>query len=387
VHEHLEQADQLREAVRALASDVVAPHVVEAERRGELPDAVRAGMSAVGCFGRVLPREHGGAGAGLALFCVQQEELARAWPTAAVAATWTNLSGRLISRFGSVAQQGELLPGLAQGTASGAVAWTEPHGGSDAAGLRTSAVRVDGGWLLTGEKRLIDNTGRADFFIVGARTNTQVAPRRGITMFLVRRDDPGFVPGGLYETLGLRAAGVGWFSLDECFVADDQVLGEVGNGFYQMMDMVEFGRTGVAAICVGIAEAALGLMTGFLSQRTSFGRPLADSDVVLSTVADLRIGVDAARLLMGRAAELADAGVRCDREAAMAKVWSSEVANNATAAALQFHGGIGYTTAVDIERLFRDSRAFTIGEGTSEVLRLVIGRSEFERRNGLGKTT
>ena len=366
-----------RARMRELARERIAPHIEEAERLRAIVPEIRSAMAEAGCFGRALPLEYGGSGAGLRGFAVQQEELARVWPTAAVAATWSNLSGLLLSKFGTTEQKDDLLRGAASGRALGAVAWTEPSGGSDAAGIVTSARRVDGGWVLNGAKRLIDNIANADYVIVGARTDPEAEPRRGLSMFVLRRDDPGFRFGGTYDTLGLRAAGVGHFELEDCFVPEDRLFGTESRGFYQMMAMVEFGRIGVAAICLGMTEAVLAATVEFLRDRTSFGRSLSTNDVILARVAALRVRLDAARLLTERAVSLYDAGVRCAVESAMAKLAASELSNDATAEALHLHGGIGFTTEGPVLRFFRDSQAFTIGEGTSEVLRMVIGRQEF----------
>jgi alkylation response protein AidB-like acyl-CoA dehydrogenase len=356
----------------------IQPYVAEAERDRTIPAEVRQIMAESGCFSRTLPSEYGGAGEGLRSFAVQQEKLAGVWPTAAVAATWANLSGRLLALFGTADQKAEWLGRLSSGEVLGAVAWTERTGGSDAAAIKTTATRVDGGWELDGEKWLIDNTQNADFFVVGARHEPN-GTRRTHSMFLIRPSDPGFERGGVFDTVGLRSAGVGWFTLRNCFVPDEGVVGTVGNGFGQMMDMVEFGRVGVAAICLGMCEAALDATVRFLAERHAFGKSLADNDAILAKVADLRVATDAARLLTERAAKLVDDGVPCAREAAMAKLFASELATQVTTSALQLHGGIGYTTQTPIERLFRDSPAFTIGEGTSEIMRLVIGRGEFAR--------
>jgi alkylation response protein AidB-like acyl-CoA dehydrogenase len=366
-------------AVRATSREVatrIAPFADDAERTRRIPDAVRTIMAEGGCLGRAISTEPG-AGSGLYAFAAQQEELARVWPSAAVAATWTNLSGRLIGRFGTAAQRDELIPPMARGVSSGAIGWTEPQGGSDASALVTTAVRAEGGWRLDGTKRLIDNSRDADFFVVGARSAAEAAPRNGLSMFLVHRDDPGFVFGGTYDTLGLRPCGVGWFTLDGCVLDGDRLLGEPGRGFYQMMDMVEFGRVGVAAVCLGIAEATLAATVSYLGRRGSFGSTLSRNDALIARIAELRTKLDAARLLTARAALMADAGRRCSRESAMAKLFTSELALETTAAALQLHGGIGYTSELPIERFFRDARAFTVGEGTSEVMRMIIGRAEF----------
>jgi alkylation response protein AidB-like acyl-CoA dehydrogenase len=373
------ELERLRREVRVFAETQIGPVVAAAEERDELPQPVISALARSGCLGRSLPVAHGGIGLGVRHFAVQQEELARVWPTAAVAATWTHLSGLLLARFGT-GDQLRLLPELARGDITGAVAWTEPQGGSDAAGVVTSAERVAAGWRLQGRKRLIDNIKNAAFVIVGARTGPR--GRRGISMFLVRRDDPGFRFGGAYRTLGLKGAGVGWFELDDCVVPDDRLVGGLNQGFYQMMAMTEFGRIGVAAICLGMSEACLGAAVSFLAGRTSFGQRLSENPMLLARIADMRIRIDAARLLTARAATLHDCGVRCAREAAMAKVFASELACDIANQALHLHGGIGFTTETPVERFVRDSHAFTIGEGTSEVLRLVVARGEFEDRHG-----
>ncbi|MBD0859785.1 acyl-CoA/acyl-ACP dehydrogenase [Gordonia sp. zg691] len=374
-----EELAELRLRIQKLACDRIEPFVSDSEALQVIRPEIRSAMAEEGCFGRTLPVEYGGSGDTAAAFAVQQCELSKVWPTAAVAATWTNLSGSLVNKFGSTEHKAELLPGAAAGAAMGAVAWTEPRGGSDAAGIATSARRVEGGWVLNGSKRLIDNIARADFVIVGARSDPDAVPRHGLSMFVVRRSDPGFEFGGVYDTLGLRAAGVGWFELNDCFVPDDRLLGKPGRGFHQMMAMVEIGRIGVAAICLGMTTAALNATVEFLSDRHSFGGPLSANDAILAKIADLRVRLDAAQLLTDRAISMYDSGIRCTTESAMAKLAASELSNDATAAALHLHGGIGFTTETPVLRLFRDSQAFTIGEGTSEILRMIVGRDEFAK--------
>ncbi len=283
---------ELRRQIRILAERQIAPHVAQAEAERELLAPIREALGRAGCFGRTLPVAYGGRGAGLGAFAAQQEELSRVWPTAAVGATWTNLSGLLLRRFGSDLQKKELLPCLADGSMLGAIAWTEPQGGSDAAALQTIATKVDGGWRLDGAKRLIDNAKNADFIIVGARTSQNENPHKSLSMFVLHREDPGFVFGGAYDTLGLRAAGVGWFTLRDCFLPEGRLLGEVDHGFYQIMAMVELGRVGVAAMCLGIAEACLNAAVEFLTTRSVGGRALAGNDVILASVADMRVRID-----------------------------------------------------------------------------------------------
>jgi alkylation response protein AidB-like acyl-CoA dehydrogenase len=364
-----------RAAFRRLVEERIGPHAADGEARAVVPDPVLSFLREQGCFGRTLPLEHGGLGGSLTSYAIQQEELARVWATAAVATTWTNLSGLLLGRFGSDEHR-RLLTGMVRGETLGAVAWTEPQGGTDAAALRTAAIKVDGGWVLNGAKRLIDNVRGASLLVVGARTESTSPP---YSMFLVRPTDAGFVAGGVYGMLGLRAAGVGWFTLEDCFVPDDRLVGRAGDGLRQMMSMVEFGRTGVAAICLGMATAALDDAREFLRDRRSFGRPLSENDVVLARIGDLRARLEAGRLLTYHVASLVDSGIRCDVEAAMAKLFVSELALEVTDAAMHLHGGIGFTDQLPLERHFRDSRAFTIGEGTSEILRFIIGRDDFRR--------
>ena len=264
-----------RKSINQLARQRVAPHIGDGERERRIPDSVITALADAGCYGRALAVEWGGSGSPVSDFAIQQEELAGVWASAAVSATWTNLSGRLIQKFGTLDQCRDLLPGLAAGTTFAAVAWTEPHGGSDASALKTTASRVQDGWVLNGEKCFIDNALRAPFLLVGARSNPTARDHDAHSMFVVRRDDPGFEFGEAYETLGLRPCGVGWFRLRDCHLRDDRLLGAPGRGFYQMMDMVEFGRTGVAAMCLGIAEACLAATCEFASTRHSFGRRLS----------------------------------------------------------------------------------------------------------------
>ena len=375
--EDMTNEDEVRATSRVVAKKI-APLVAEGEQRRRIPAEVFELLAGSGCFGRTLPKVFGGSAAGVRAFAAQQEELAAVWPTAAVACTWSNLSGRLISRFGSPELREKLLPGLVDGTGLGAVAWTEPQGGSDAAALTTTARRVENGWVLNGSKQLIDNARDADFFVVGAREAEASGPaRRALSMFVVHRDDVGFDYQGDHPTMGLRAAGVGRFQLIDCFVPDRRLLGEAGAGFYQMMDMVELGRTGVAAISLGMAESCLQETRQFLLGRRSFGGKLSENDALLARLADLRVKVEASRLLTAQAGGMADRGQRCSNEAAMAKLFASETACEVASASVHLQGGLGFTAETQAEMFYRDCQAFTIGEGTSEIMRLIIGREEF----------
>jgi butyryl-CoA dehydrogenase len=374
--------EHLRGEMRALAEGPVRAAIAEGERDRRIPDRAWSAMAEAGCFGRTLPSRYGGRGDGIRAYAIAQEELGRVWASAAVATTWANLSGFILRNYASEEQRAELLPPLADGRIAGAVAFTEPHGGSDAAGIRTIASRDGNSWVLNGAKRLIDNVARADFLIVSARTDPDPASRsRGLSMFLLRRDDPGFELGGVFDTTGLRPIGLGRFTMNECRIPGDRLVGVEGAGFAQMMSMVEFGRTNVAGICVGIAQGALDEVTEFVKGRTTFGRPLASSDAIQARFADMRVQLDAARALTYRSAALVEAGDRrYDVESAVAKLHASETACAIATEAAQLHGGIGYTSEAAVERHLRDSRAFVYGEGTSEIMRLIIGRHELGSR-------
>jgi alkylation response protein AidB-like acyl-CoA dehydrogenase len=259
------------------------------------------------------------------------------------------------------------------------VGFTEPHGGSDAAGIRSHAKEDGDDWILNGSKRMVDNTAHAKFIVVTARTDGEPRERKGISMFVIRPEDEGFNVDQVYRTLGIRAAGVGRFSFNECHLPADRLLGTRGQGFYQMMDMVEFGRIGVAAICIGMVEAALASTVGYLRERVVFGAPLSDNAALIATVADIRTRLDAARLLTEHGAALVDDGVRCQKESAEAKVFASDLAVEATSTLLRLHGGIAYTEETPLEMLVRDAHCFVIGEGTSDVLRMIIGKHEMGR--------
>lgn len=366
-----------RAAFREWVQAEIAPHVEQGERECRLPDQVRTAMAGAGCFGRTLDSRYGGLGDRFSGWAIQQEELGRVWASAAVASTWTNLSGLLLQRFADASWAGPLLVDMAVGRQLGAVGWTEPGGGSDAAALQTTATRVDGGWRLDGSKRLIDNVAAADFVVVGARTSAD--PREGISMFLLRRDDPGLVDVATFDMLGLRPAGVGHFRLQDCRLPADRLVGSEGGGLRQMMTMVETGRTGVAAITLGMAESALESAVSFLRDRRFFSRPLSRNEAVLARIGELRARLAAARSLTYAVAAQIDAGEGCAERAAMAKLFTSETAAAVIGESMHLHGGIGLTSGEAVQRQFRDIHGFTIGEGTSEVMRFVIGRAEFGR--------
>jgi alkylation response protein AidB-like acyl-CoA dehydrogenase len=275
--------------------------------------------------------------------------------------------------FGSREQKETYLPRLASGQALGAWGLTEPGSGSDAAAMRTRAVRDEGEWVLTGTKAFITNASVGQVAVVMAITDPPKR-QRGISAFILEKGTPGFTAGQRYRKLGLRASDTAELVLDGARVPAANLLGELNLGFVNAMQVLEGGRIAMAAMAVGIAQGALDAAVTYMKQRTAFGQTLAEFNGLQGMVAELATEIEAARLLTHRAAWLKDAGQPVRHTAAMAKVFASEVAMKAASKAVQIHGGAGYVTDFPVERIFRDAKLTEIGEGTSEVQRLVIAR-------------
>jgi len=281
-------------------------------------------------------------------------------------------TGHLL-RFGSEALKRKYLPDLASGKKLAAWALTEPGSGSDAAGLRTSAVRKGDRWVLNGSKTFITQGSVGDVFVVLALTSPDKR-QKGITAFLLERGTPGFSQRALHGKLGMRSSDTAELHLEDVELPDEQRVGEVDQGFLDTLQILDRGRVGIGALGVGLARGALEEARGYAKERRAFGRPIAEFQAIAFMLADMATETTAARLLVLRAAALADAGERFTREASMAKLFASEVAMRATSKAIQIHGGYGYTRDFPVERYFRDAKLCEIGEGTSEVQRMVIAR-------------
>ena len=354
------------------------PRIAAAEKEGELPRDVVRDLASLGVLGMTMPEADGGLGASTVAFALVLEELAAAWPSLAVGvAVNTGIVAGSIVRHGTDAQRRRWLPMLADGRGLGAFALTEPTSGSDAASLKATATHDADGWRIDGRKQFITNARYAPLAIVLARVGEAEAarPHAGITAFIVPLDAPGVNIGAPERKLGLRASDTSALVLEGARVDADAVLGAVGKGFAIAMAGLDGGRIGIAAQSIGIARAALARARAYAGERRQFGRPIAEFEGVRFPLAELASQVDAARLLMLRAAWLRDHGEPFTREAAMAKLYASELAQRATHAAVQTLGGNGYMRDYGVERYARDGRATTIYEGTSEVQRLVIARS------------
>jgi alkylation response protein AidB-like acyl-CoA dehydrogenase len=361
--------DAAREFAVAELGDKIAPY----DQRHEFPHEIVAKLGPLGFMGVLVPEEYGGAGLDYVSYALIVEELNRG--DASVGITmWAHnsLGTNHIALFGSPEQKRRWLPQLASGAMLGAWGLTEPGSGSDAAALRTRAEPRDGGWVLNGSKAFITNASVGGVAVVMARTDPEKA--RGISALVVEKGTPGFTAGRPYRKLGLHASDTAELIFEDARVPADHLLGERGQGFVQAMQVLEGGRVAMAAMAVGIAQAAVDQAVKYMKQRSAFGRTLAEFNGLQGMLADMATEVEVARLLTLRAAWLKDAGRPAMHAAAMAKVFASEAAMKAASRAVQIHGGAGYITEFPVERIFRDAKLTEIGEGTSEIQRMVIAR-------------
>jgi alkylation response protein AidB-like acyl-CoA dehydrogenase len=359
-----------REFAEAELGDRIAPY----DERHEFPWAIVRKLGPLGFLGALVPEDHGGAGLDYVSYALIVEELNRG--DASVGITmWAHnsLCTNHIATFASPAQQRAWLPRLAAGEILGAWGLTEPGSGSDAAALRTRAELRDDGWVLNGSKAFITNASVGGVAVVMARTDP--APgAKGISAFIVEKGAPGFSAGTPYRKLGLHASDTAELIFEDARIPAPSLIGERGAGFVQAMKVLEGGRIAMAAMAVGIAQAALDQAVGYMKQRTAFGRTLAEFNGLQGMIADMATAVETARLLTLRAAWLKDQGRPAAHAAAMAKLFASETAMKAATQAVQIHGGAGYISEFPVERIFRDAKLTEIGEGTSEIQRLVIAR-------------
>ncbi len=369
-----ETEEVTRQAIREFAEREIAPHVMEWDEAQAFPSALLAQLGELGLLGIQFPTRYGGAGLSAVEYCICIEELARVDPTVALTvAAHNGLAAAHIAMFGSESQRKRWLAPLARGAFLGAWALTEPDAGSDAGSLRTRARRAGDGWVLDGTKTFTTHAGLAGLTVVMAVTDAG-AGRHGMSAFVVERGAPGLAAGRRENKLGMRASATADTRLDGCRVAEDHLLGREGHGFLDAMAVLDAGRIGIAALAVGLAQGAFDAARRHAAERTQFGRPLASFQATQWKLADMATGIDAARLLTYRAAYLKDQGRPTTRESSMAKLFASEVAVRAAGECVQIHGGYGFVKDYPVEKFYRDVKLLTIGEGTSEIQRLVIAR-------------
>jgi alkylation response protein AidB-like acyl-CoA dehydrogenase len=367
------EQEQVREVARAFAEAELGTKIAPFDERHEFPHEIVKKLGPLGFLGVLVPEEFGGAGLDYVSYALIVEELCRG--DASVGITmWAHnsLCTGHIASFGSPEQKRRYLPPLATGQVLGAWGLTEPGSGSDAAALVTRAELRGGEWVLNGSKAFITNASVASTAVVMARTDG--GRSRGISAFVVERGAPGFTSGKPYRKLGLHASDTAELIFQDARIPAANLLGERGAGFVQAMTVLEGGRIAMAAMGVGIAQAAVDQAVSYMRQRTAFGKALADFNGLQGMIADLVTDVEVARLLTLRAAYLKDNGRPAMHAAAMAKLFASEAAMKAATKAVQIHGGAGYITEFPVERIFRDAKLTEIGEGTSEIQRMVIAR-------------
>jgi butyryl-CoA dehydrogenase len=366
--------DQLavQKTARDFAQNEVLPKAAEIDREHRHPAELVKRMAELGFLGIAVPEKHGGAGLDHVSYVLAMEEVSRACASTGVIMSVNNsLVCDPIHRFGTDAQKDKWLTPLASGKLLGCFALSEPEAGSDAAAQKTTATRDGDGWILSGTKNWITNGPVADVCVLFAM-NDKAAGHKGITAFIVPMKTPGVRCGTPDDKLGIRGSKSSQIFLDDARLPGEALLGEVGGGFRVAMSTLDGGRIGIAAQAIGIARAALEDALAYALQRRTFGKPIAQHQAIQFKLADMATEIDAARLLTLRAAYHKDRGLPYGKEAAMAKLYASDVANRAAREAVQIFGGNGYVTEFPVERHFRDAKITEIYEGTSEIQRLVI---------------
>jgi butyryl-CoA dehydrogenase len=360
--------------VRDFAQGRIGPVADEMERKGEFPHDIIREAAGLGLLGVPFPEEVGGTGLDQLAYAITIEELSRvSGSVGIIVSAHTSLGSNPLYLAGTPEQKDRYLRPLASGAALGAYGLTEPAAGSDSRGTRTTARRESDCWVLNGSKRFITNAGVADTYIVTAVTEREAESRR-ISAFIVERDAPGFSIGRMEEKMGLHASNTGELLFDDCRIPLANLLGEEGEGDKLFLRTLDGGRIGIAAMALGLAQAAYEAASAYAKERQQFERPIASFQGVAFTIADMAVAIDAARLLTYRAAWLKDQDRPFRTEAAMAKLYASEVAQRVTNDAIVIHGGYGYVTEYRVERYLRDAKLTEIGEGTSQIQRLVIAR-------------
>lgn len=369
-----EEQEMMRDMVREFARTEIAPFVERMER-GEFPRSILRKMAELGLMGITVPEEYGGAGMDFISYIIAIHEISKVSATVGVIlSVHTSVGTNPILYFGTEEQKKKYVPKLASGEYLGAFCLTEPGAGSDAKSLKTKAVRQGDCYILNGSKIFITNGGEADTYIVFARTDPNEKGNRGISAFIVEKGTPGLIIGKDEKKMGLHGSRTVQIMFEDAKVPAENLLGEEGKGFKIAMANLDSGRIGIAAQSLGIAEAALEHATAYAKERIQFGKPIAEQQGVAFKLADMATAVEAAKLLVYRAAFLQAQGLPCGKEASMAKLFASRTAMENAIEAVQIFGGNGYTKDYPVERLFRDAKVCEIYEGTSEIQRLVISK-------------
>jgi alkylation response protein AidB-like acyl-CoA dehydrogenase len=372
--EYTPEQIQLRKSVREFAEAEIAPHVMEWDEGQIFPLEVIRKLGTLGYMGAIFPEELGGAGLGYIEYSIIIEELSRVdGSVGIILAAHTSLCSNHIFKMGTDEQRRRYLPKLAAGDWIGCWSLTEPEAGSDAAGTRTKAVLQDGTWVLDGAKTFTTNAHYADVCVAMAVTD-RAAAQHGISAFILEKTTPGFRVGKKENKLGLRASATGEVIFEGCRLCPQQMLGKLNEGFVDSLKVLDGGRISIAALSIGMAQGAYDAALRYSKLRKQFGRPISEFQAIQHKLVDMAVDLDAARLLNYRAAWMLDHGQRVTRESSMAKLFASEAAVRIANEAVQIHGGYGFIKDYPVEKFYRDVKLCTIGEGTSEIQRLVIAR-------------
>ncbi len=378
------EQQHLRKTVRAFCEAEIKPHVMEWDESQTFPDQVFRKLGELGVLGAVFPEELGGTGYSYVDYSLVMEELARVDPSVALCvAAHVSLCTNHIYLAGNEEQKRRYIPKLASGEWIGSWALTEPESGSDAGGTHTRAVREGDCWVINGSKTFTTNGQVADVCVVMAVTD-RAASSHGISAFLVEKGTPGFRPGKKENKLGMRCSPTNEMILTDCRVPASQLCGKQGEGFVDALRILDGGRISIAALAVGIAQGAYEASLRYSKQRKQFGRFISEFQAIQHKLADMATDIDASRLLTLRAAWMKDNGQNVNKESSMAKLFASETAVRVADEAVQVHGGYGFLKDYPVEKFYRDVKLCTIGEGTSEIQRLVIARQllNTERQHG-----
>jgi len=369
-----DEQQQLRRSVREFAEREIAPHVMQWDEASQFPLEIIKELGRLGFLGMVFPTEYGGAGMGYVEYVLAIEELSRVdGSVGIIVAAHTSLCSNHIFAAGNEDQKRKYMPKLASGEFIGAWGLTEPGSGSDAGSARMTAVRKGNNWVLNGTKTFCTNGHYADVVLVLAVTD-RAARTHGLSAFVVEKGTKGFRPGKKENKLGLRASDTAELIFEDCVIPAENLVGKECDGFIDAMRILDGGRISIAALSLGMAQGAFEAATKYSKQRKQFGRPISDFQAIQWKLADMATEIDAARLLALRAASMKDAGLKTTQESSMAKLFASEVAVKCANEGVQIHGGYGFIKDYPAEKFYRDVKLCTIGEGTSEIQRMVIAR-------------
>ena len=375
-----EELVAVRDMARKFAAEVIGPNARAWDREGSVPAEVIAQMGELGFMGMMVPEELGGAELNYMAASIIIEELSRqCGGTGLVVAAHNGLAIGHLLQAGNDAQKKKFVPPLAQGETLGAWALTESGSGSDAAALKTTAVKDGSEWVINGDKMFITSGDTAGIFIITARTDPEAPKAKGISAFIVERDTKGLIIGAKEDKLGVRASGTVPLTFENLRVPEANLCGKLHGGFYDVVKVLERGRITIGAMATGLARGALEEATAYALQREQFGKPLAELQAIQFMLADMAVEVDAARLLVHKAALTQDETGASNIESAMCKLYASEIATQAALKAIQIHGGYGYTKDFPVERYMRDAKLCEIGEGSNQIQRIIIAKAILEQ--------